>query len=139
MKDFLSTKVDTKPTVMIFGSRSIKEIPQIAIASLNKIIELGFNVIIGDATGVDAAVQRYLRLRDYKNVTVYYATFAGVGSPRNSSGFKTVGVPGNYSQRDAEMRLIAEYKYGLAIWDGVSRGTKASIEVMKCCKVITVK
>ena len=124
---------------MIFGSRSINKLPELAIASLNKIIELEFKVIIGDAPGVDDLVQQYFKSRNYQNVTVYYAKFNGTGIARNNNGFSVIGVMGNYSNRDSEMRAIAGYKYGLAIWDGVSRGTKRSIDIMKCCKTIVVK
>ena len=138
--------MNNNPIVMIFGSRSISVLPDLAIptersaiASLNKIIELQFNVIIGDAPGVDNLVQQYLKSRNYQNVTVYYAMFNGNGKARNSNGFSVIGVTGNYQNRDEQMRAIANYKYGLAIWDGVSRGTKKSIDLMKVCRVIIVK
>ncbi|MEA5619930.1 hypothetical protein VB711_19070 [Cronbergia sp. UHCC 0137] len=138
MKHFQSSK-NNKSTVMIFGSRSINTLPKEAIASLDKIIELKFNVIVGDAPGVDDLVQRYLKSRNYQSVTVYYAKFNGNGVARNNNGFPVIGVMGNYNQRDAKMRAIANNHYGLAIWDGVSRGTKTSIDLMKYCKVITIK
>ncbi len=121
---------------MISGSRSIKELSQEAIASLDKIIELGFKVIVGDAPGVDAKVQQYLKSQGYQNVTVYYAMFDGVASPRNSNGFATVGIPGNYVDRDKQMCKIAVY--GLAIWDSKSKGTAANIQRVQLTKVILV-
>jgi hypothetical protein len=132
-------EMNSNPIVMIFGSRYISVLPQLAIASLDKIIELQFNVIIGDAPGVDNLVQQYLKSRNYRNVTVYYAKFNGNAKPRNSNGFSVIGIAGNYFDRDAEMRAIAGYKYGLAIWNGTSRGTKRNIDTMKCCKVIITK
>ncbi|RUS92287.1 hypothetical protein [Trichormus variabilis] len=120
--------------VMVSGSRCIQELPTPAIISLNKIIELEFKVILGDAPGVDNLVQQYLKSQGYQNVTVYYAMFNGNGKPRNSNGFKTVGVYGNYVDRDQQMCAIANY--GLAIWDGKSRGTAANIQRVKRTKVI---
>ncbi|WP_174783431.1 hypothetical protein [Dolichospermum sp. UHCC 0352] len=122
--------------VMISGSRSIKELPQEVIISLNKIIDLRFEIIVGDAPGVDVKVQQYLKSQNYQNVTVYYAIFDGNGKPQNSSGFKTVGVPGNYVDRDKQMCSIADY--GLAIWDGKSKGTAANIQRVKLSRKIVV-
>ena len=72
----------------------------------------------------------------YQNVTVYYAMFNGNGKPRNTSDFNVVGVLGNYVDRDKQMCSIANY--GLAIWDGKSRGTAANIQRVKRTKVIFV-
>ena len=119
---------------MISGSRSIKELSTSAITSLNKIIELEFKVIIGDAPGVDVQVQQYLKSQGYQNVTVYYAMFNGNGKPRNTNGFNVVGVLGNYVNRDKQMCKIANY--GLAIWDGKSQGTAANILRVQRTKVI---
>ncbi|MTJ14748.1 hypothetical protein FJR11_19635 [Anabaena sp. UHCC 0187] len=120
--------------VIISGSRCIHELPTPTIISLNKIIELEFKVIIGDAPGVDNLIQQYLKSQGYQNVTVYYAMFNGNGKPRNTSGFNVVGVLGNYVDRDKQMCSIADY--GLAIWDGKSRGTAANIQRVQRTKVI---
>ena len=60
--------------------------------------------------------------------------FNGNGKPRNTNGFNIVGVLGNYVDRDKQMCNIADY--GLAIWDGKSRGTAANIQRVKRTKVI---
>ena len=70
--------------VLISGSRSIKALPDDAIESIDKIIPLGFHIILGDADGIDNLVQRYLVYRKYRKVTVYYASFSGSGKPRNN-------------------------------------------------------
>jgi adenine-specific DNA-methyltransferase len=111
--------------VLISGSRSIKVLPVEAIESINRIIAQNFRIIIGDADGIDSAVQAYLRGQGYRQVTVYYAKFNNLGKPRNHHGFSTVSVMGNYSNRDRMMCSFADY--GLAIWDGRSPGTKANI------------
>lgn len=43
-------------TVLISGSRSITELPKSAIESLDKIIDLNFDILVGDAYGVDYLV-----------------------------------------------------------------------------------
>ena len=123
-------------TVLISGSRSITELPKYAIESLDKIIDLNFEILIGDACGVDYLVQEYLILKSYKKVKVFYSLFKGNGKPRNSLFENVVGIYGNYTDRDKAMCAIADY--GLAIWDGKSRGTMANIERVPKTKIIRV-
>lgn len=110
---------------MISGSRSIKNISP-GLASINKIMELQFAIILGDAPGVDKLVQEYLSSQNYPNVKVYFALWSGNGKPRNVTGFETVGVAGSYIGRDKMMCSVCDY--GLALWDGVSRGTRDNID-----------
>lgn len=121
-------------TVLISGSRSIKQLPTEAIASINRIIELQFKIIVGDALGVDSLVLKYLKSKNYEQVKVYYALFDGKGKPRNTSGYPCVGVSGNYRDRDKLMCSLADY--GLAIWDGKSIGTAENISRVQKTKVI---
>lgn len=119
--------------VMISGSRSVGELPSPALDSLNKIMDLGFDVVVGDCSGVDKLIQEYLYNHKYQNVTVYHIN----NKPRNNIGFQTVKVKGrSYSAKDIAMSEIADY--GLVIWDGKSKGTKANIDRIKKTKVITV-
>lgn len=111
--------------VMISGSRSITDI-SLGLESINRIMELNFSIILGDASGVDKLVQEYLRNSNYRDVKVYFALWSGNGKPRNVTGFQTVGIPGSYVDRDKAMCAICNY--GLALWDGVSRGTKDNID-----------
>ena len=111
--------------VMISGSRSIKNISP-GLASINKIMELQFAIILGDAPGVDKLVQEYLSSQNYPNVKVYFTLWSGNGKPRNVTGFETVGVAGSYIDRDKMMCSVCNY--GLALWDGVSRGTRDNID-----------
>lgn len=111
--------------VMVSGSRSITDITP-GLQSLNRIMELNFSIILGDAPGVDKLVQEYLRNSNYLDVKVYFALWSGNGKPRNVTGFQTVGIPGSYGDRDKAMCAICNY--GLALWDGVSRGTKDNID-----------
>ena len=107
--------------VMISGSRPIKNI-SLGLQSIERIIDLNFSIILGDAPGVDKLVQEYLRSQNYPNIKVYFALWSGNGKPRNTTGFETVGVPGSYIERDKVMCSVCDY--GLALWDGISRGTK---------------
>ena len=126
---------------MISGSRSIRFLPSAAIESLvacgaerHRIINLELPVIIGDAPGIDNLVQQYLRTKNYQQVTVYFAAWQGSGKPRNTHGYPTAPVRGSYADRDAQM--CSDCTYGLAIWDGHSRGTAANIKRVPKTKVI---
>lgn len=115
--------------VVISGSRSIKVLPKEAINSLDKIIEQGFQILVGDAPGVDSLVQNYLKFKNYQNVVVYHPFGC-----RNNAGFKSEKVGKSYADRDKYMCNIADF--GLAIWDGVSKGTAQNIKRVPKTKVI---
>lgn len=117
--------------VFVSGSRGVSELPTEARASLDKIRELGFTVLVGDCHGVDTLVQDYLT--DYRRVVVFH-----IGDePRNNLGFDSVRVSGS-KQTDKDVAIAAGADYGLAIWDGRSPGTAKNIERVKKTKVIRV-
>jgi len=123
-----------KITVAISGSRSIETLNPEALTRINKIIELNYEILIGDAPGVDLLVQTYLDSLNYDNVQVWYA----FNTLRNNVGnWGTVKVQGSYSLRDKLMMSSADF--GLAIWDGKSPGTKRNIEQLgKRCRVVFI-
>lgn len=108
--------------VMICGSRSIKQLTESEIAVLHSIIKLELNIIIGDANGVDVAVQDFLARSGYRKVQVYSTL-----NLRNNIGkWPVAKIHGNYTYRDEIMCSRADWLF--AIWDGVSPGTKRNIE-----------
>jgi hypothetical protein len=118
-------------TVFIAGSRKISRLPPEMETRLNSIVEKGFEVVIGDADGADAACQSYLADRGYANVTVYCVGHkcrnnAGkwplreVEAPPGARGFEF------YAIKDRAMAKIATH--GLMLWDGQSKGTLANIK-----------
>lgn len=59
-------------TIFISGSRNIPYLPEEVKTRLDKIIESGFDIIVGDSErGVDSTVLKYLKSQLYENVTVY--------------------------------------------------------------------
>jgi adenine-specific DNA-methyltransferase len=125
------------PTVVIFGSRSIKSLPYEAMQSIERIISLQFDVLVGDANGVDLLVQNFLKTHGYDRVTVCYSNITGIpgNGLRENTGFDAIPVIGNYIARDKWMCDRANY--GLAIWDGRSPGSKRNIQQLgNRCKVI---
>jgi len=99
---------------------------------LDKIIARGLLVLIGDANGMDKAVQRYFASKNYDQVVVYCIS----GACRNNlGGWQRREVGGDWrGRRDAsyyarkDRAMGAEADYGLMLWDGKSRGTLANVE-----------
>ena len=118
--------------VFVSGSRRVLELPEAAKASLDKIRQLGFTVLVGDCYGVDTLVQAYLK--GYGEVVVFR-----IGrKPRHNLGFDTVRVVGS-RQTDKDAAMAAAADYGLAIWDSKSPGTAKNIERVEATKVVRVQ
>jgi hypothetical protein len=125
------TRIKNETKVFIAGSRRLSRLSQDVKRRIDNIVDKGFMVIVGDANGVDKAVQRYLGGRHYRNVAV----FCMEGVCRNNLGgwptrTITAADPGRrdfayYSTKDRVM--VEEADYGLMLWDGRSRGTLTSI------------
>lgn len=117
--------------VFIAGSRRLSKLGRNVTHRLDNIIEKGLTVLIGDANGVDKAVQSYFTKKHYPNVKV----FCIKGGCRNNIGnWTTRAVPAaNPSRRDfayystKDRVMTDEADYGLMLWDGESRGTLTSI------------
>ncbi len=112
--------------IFIAGPRAIKELDENISAKLNSICEKKYDVLVGDAEGIDSSIQKFLKMKSYRNVTV----FASKGIARNNYGdwqIKTVEVDDNitgfdfYAKKDLEMAKSADI--GFMIWTGKSKGT----------------
>lgn len=108
--------------IVISGSRSIQTLPDEAKSRIDNIVKSGAEILVGDAPGIDTQVQKYLKSIDYDRVTVYHA----YDKPRNNQGFPTQGGFSSYVARDEAM--CDQANYGLVVWDGQSRGSKANID-----------
>jgi hypothetical protein len=133
----------SKSKVFIAGSRRLSRLGADVWRRIDNIIEKGFTVLIGDANGVDKAVQQYLISREYGNVLV----FCMEGGCRNNAGdwaTRTIASAdpsrhdfAHYSTKDREM--VREADYGLMLWDGRSRGTLTStIDLVRKGKPVVV-
>ena len=58
--------------VFIAGSRRLSRLNHYVRRRLDTIVAKGFTVILGDANGVDKAVQQYLSSKSYRDVLVLY-------------------------------------------------------------------
>ena len=112
--------------VFIGGSRKIGRLSASVRDRVDRIIEKGLPVVVGDANGADKAVQAYLHARRYSRVEVFSSTDV----PRNNLGgwgVRVVAPPHTrrdfdfYATKDRAMASAASV--GLMIWDGHSRGT----------------
>jgi hypothetical protein len=117
-------------TVFIGGARSITELNPDVTYKLDQIIELKYNIVIGDAPGVDSLVQSYLHNKNYNHGIVYHVGL----TPRNNIGnwvsnkIRSNYPPGTrkyYTEKDLSM--IHECNYGFMIWDNKSLGTLHNI------------
>lgn len=120
--------------VFVSGSISLKVLRLQAIQHIDSIISNQDTVLIGDAFGVDKAVQHYLFERQYKLVIIY---FSGDKIRNNIGDWITKHIPNKTGLKGKEMyqlkddAMAHEADCGLMIWDGKSRGTKYDIENMK--------
>jgi hypothetical protein len=113
--------------VFIAGSRNILELNDLVKCRIDNIIAKSFKVIVGDAKGVDKAVQDYLFTKNYTNVEI----FCMDGRCRNNVGdWPARNIPSTnprskdfvyYSTKDRAM--ANEAQHGFMLWDGHSRGT----------------
>jgi hypothetical protein len=115
--------------VFIGGSKSINKLPPATIEKLNGFYNNGDDIVIGDAFGVDKAVQEYFTGLNYKNVTIY----ASYGKARNNVGnWHIVAIQSDYESgydfyKQKDIAMANDCDYGYMIWDGKSRGTKNNI------------
>ena len=114
-------------SVFISGSIAIIGLPYIVEQSIKELIDEGVEILVGDAKGIDTAVQNYCKRLDYSNVTVYSI----YPVPRYKvPEFKTKHILVNSELRTVRERqtvkdaaMTADCDYGLVIWDGKSKGS----------------
>jgi probable addiction module antidote protein len=117
-------------TVFIGGSRHVSRLPEEARERLKNIVSGKHRIIIGDAKGADAAVQKHLSSISYSNVVVYCSgekcrnnigrwKTNNISAPKKETGFQF------YAIKDREMAREADFGY--MIWDGESPGTLLNV------------
>ncbi len=116
--------------VFLGGSRRIARLNEGIRSKLDKLLDRGLWMVVGDANGADRALQQHLADRGYERVVVYAVTgmlrnnvgdwkVRFVDAPKRARGFDL------YSVKDAQMAKDASY--GLMLWDGKSRGTLENV------------
>ena len=119
--------------IFISGSISIKVLDETHLGFLTQIIDSKQTILIGDAYGVDKAVQIYLSERNYQDVTVY---FSGE-KPRNNIGnwhtkqcLSSENLTGKAFYQIKDKAMAEDSDSGLMFWNGKSKGTKCNIDYM---------
>lgn len=123
-----------KKKVFISGSKSISKLTEKMLAVLDKIVQDGDTILVGDCYGVDLAVQKYLQEKGYTDVVVYCSG----EQPRNhivgtvhSCAKEMTGLKGRAFQyvKDEAMCKDCDEAYGF--WDGKSLGTAENAKRMR--------
>lgn len=116
--------------VFLGGSRNLGRLNSAIRTRLHNLITNKHTVLIGDANGVDKAVQSFFSEEGYRGVVVYCMD----GTCRSNVGnwqIKSIDSGGKkkdfsyYAMKDLQLSLDADY--GFMIWDGESKGTLNSI------------
>jgi hypothetical protein len=121
--------------IFIAGSLSINNLDEKVCNRINNIIASKFEVIVGDANGVDSSIQSYLQSKNNKLVTVYCSG----KRPRNNIGnweIKTVQTNARPGTREfftaKDIVMADDSDYGFMIWDARSTGTVSNcLELLK--------
>ena len=117
--------------VFIGGSRRVSRLDAPVRLRLDKIVEKGLPVIIGDANGADKAVQQYLFSKHYDKVEVFCS---GAACRNNVGHWQTRPIDADthdkgsrrfYTAKDRAMSN--EATYGFMVWDGKSTGTLLNV------------
>jgi GMP synthase PP-ATPase subunit len=128
--------------VFISGSMGIKKLDENVQSRINNIVDSGYQVIVGDASGVDSSIQEYLISKNMKSVLVYCSG----ENPRNNLGswptkkIKTDSPPGTRAFFTAkDLKMAEDCDYGFMVWDTKSTGTLSNaIELLKRHKMALV-
>ncbi len=122
--------------LFISGSKSISVLSDEIKAILDKYIAIGTEFLVGDCYGVDAAVQDYLELKGYSNVTIYCSG----ETPRNnfvpgakihSCAEAAKGFTGSAFHYVKDIQMAKDCDQAIMIWDGKSKGTGENIRRIK--------
>lgn len=116
--------------VFVGGSRHVSRLPAPVMKRLDRITSESLRVVVGDANGVDKAVQQYLADKAYRNVVV----FCTGNTLRNNLGhWQTSAIPTTSVRKDFQYFAVKDRAmaktadYALMVWDGKSVGTILNI------------
>ena len=116
--------------VFIGGSRNLSRLNDNIKQRIDNIMQKGYSVLVGDANGVDKAVQQYLFDNNYRNVFVYCV---GETCRNNVGQWKTKWIKEDSKVKDfhyytiKDLEMIKDTDYGFMIWDAKSKGTLNNI------------
>src|SRR4030042_5943477 len=107
--------------VFIGGSRDITRLTKDIKVRIDNIIQKEYSILIGDATGADKSVQKYLFDKGYGNVIVFCM---GRGCRNNIGRWETKHIEGKSEKKDfsyysiKDLEMAREKDSGFMIWGG---------------------
>jgi hypothetical protein len=116
--------------VFLGGSRRLERLSSSVVARLEDFIANGLRILIGDAVGIDLALQRFFAAAEYRNVEIFHA---GSWCRCNVGEWPTRAVSVDSDDRDfhyyaaKDAVMSDEADYGFMIWDGESAGTANNV------------
>lgn len=138
--------------VFICGSINIKEIPPEAKKIIDTIIAKRYEILVGDAYGIDCTIQEYCRDKKYFKLTIYFVgdkprkiattEFTAKQIKKDSNEIEYVPIeeessnkkPKEPSEREKQWikdkAMIDDCDYGLIIWNGESKGSYKNLLYM---------
>lgn len=135
MQELSSIHKQSEKQVFLSGSRSFVALTDEVYESLQKIIQQGLGIVLGDASqGVDAVVAQFLRQMQYPYVAVYtLSARAGFKLDKQWQVRRIKVAQGNFTaqerhmQKDRQMGEVADW--GLAIFDPISLNRYGNLQV----------
>ena len=118
--------------IFISGSKEISKLPREATNKIIEICNKKHDILIGDCYGIDTTVQTLLKQLNYKKVTI----FTSCEKERvNLGNWKVVNINsdkhGYCAHAEKDKAMINACDYGIAIWNGKSKGTGNNITGLK--------
>lgn len=121
--------------LLITGSReATPEMLEYARAAVQRAKSLGWEIVVGDATGVDQAV-----IEECDHLGVPVTVHGGYDKVRiQTRTGQNIPHPGSYPDRNWKMvESLSKDDHCLAVWDGSSRGTQMTFQKAKLAGVQT--
>lgn len=116
--------------VFIAGSMNIKHLDPKVKDRIDNIVSQDFEIVVGDAEGVDTSIQWHLLNHESKKTTVFCSGL----KPRNNVGnWPVQQVETRYTEGSRafftakDIRMAEEADIGLMIWDAKSTGTLSNV------------
>lgn len=135
--------------VFICGSISIEEIPSEAKKKIDNIIAQRYEILVGDAYGIDYKIQEYCKKEKYFKLTIYFVgdkprniatnEFTEKQIKKDSNEIEYVPIEEENSNKKPSERekqwikdkaMIDDCDYGLIIWNGESKGSYKNLLYM---------
>ncbi|WP_457641694.1 hypothetical protein [Persephonella sp.] len=118
--------------VFISGSISIQKLSVDVKNEINKYISKGYEILVGDAKGIDLLVQKFCKEKDYYNLTVYSIYKKPRSLVSKSFRVRHIKISTNIkserkkqNKKDEAMTLDSDFSF--VIWNGKSKGSYKNI------------